>query len=723
MKLSEKHLPFIVPERLDLDLLLFRRVFGRLNRVCGDDSDEIPVRSFEIAVQTLFTVLGMDKNTFDASSYDVDSSGTVGWTEFVSVWRSTKIQYSVKPLDRLYVMLEDPSSCILGRILSIIMTLVILFSVISFFLATLPSMQTQSCSSCRPVTKPVFNHIEIVCVTVFTFDYVSRLFACAGSKTETNFEQVLDIVTSFRPYRRPTVTQRVKQFLVRPINVVDLISVLPFYFELILQTDDHNDHGTVIRIIRITRFARLLKLGKYSQAFQLFGRILTRSLSAFWVLMFYLFIALSLAASLAYFAESGEWDPSFGGVGAFIRMSSTGEPEVSPFKSIPHSFWWAIATLTTVGYGDIVPTTNIGKAIGCCTMVTGVLVLAMPISVISGNFSEVLREMHEERAVFNKQKQEDHKAVIAALEGMDPHKRGKQILVELFDDDGGGHHPNFLGECICELPFGQEYAKVCFAQDLRPNNIKGGAKSGECGHVNLSCIWEPDYGSEDDDEHEGHRGYLTVSIHHVENLPRPGWFDLNDNVFVVMTVWPRSPDVHGIVAPESFRTRSIKRDVTVRWEEKHEFSYDWREMAQPQSAALHSMSRRLSVQKHLASSADKQSNLEKIRLTSPTEDDAMDMLRQTQELLTQVVQSQKELLKRVVRIEEVVCERTHTSHRKQTDSSVQSLLDDPKSEAAPNRHEQLSVEAVVQVDTTASSLGDCQALFTSVIPGSVNLLQ
>ena len=64
-------------------------------------------------------------------------------------------------------------------------------------------------------------------------------------------------------------------------------------------------------------------------------------------------------------------------------------PPRTPFESIPQSFWWCIVTYTTVGYGDMAPVTVIGQMIGCCTMITGLLILAMPISVLSSNFGEV----------------------------------------------------------------------------------------------------------------------------------------------------------------------------------------------------------------------------------------------------------------------------------------------------------------------------------------------
>ena len=118
-------------------------------------------------------------------------------------------------------------------------------------------------------------------------------------------------------------------------------------------------------------------------------------MSALYILFFYLFLGCCFMGSLIYYFEMGTWDSERG---EYMRYNIVKrETEPSPFYSIPESFWWCIVTYTTVGYGDIVPATASGQTIGVITMVLGILVLALPISVMSSNFSDVWKEYQEEK--------------------------------------------------------------------------------------------------------------------------------------------------------------------------------------------------------------------------------------------------------------------------------------------------------------------------------------
>ena len=110
-----------------------------------------------------------------------------------------------------------------------------------------------------------------------------------------------------------------------------------------------------------------------------------KSQMALYLVVFSMSISMIIFGSLLYYAEEGEWNPE---TGRFMRPTLDGfSKEPTPFISIPDCFWWVIVTMTTVGYGDVSPTTPFGMTVGVLTMLNGILCLALPITVIGTNFA------------------------------------------------------------------------------------------------------------------------------------------------------------------------------------------------------------------------------------------------------------------------------------------------------------------------------------------------
>merc|ERR1719379_235165 len=121
-----------------------------------------------------------------------------------------------------------------------------------------------------------------------------------------------------------------------------------------------------------------------------------------------------------WFAEQGTWYPEnnprlsalstpISGRGAWLRHTGSKDEydlEESPFQSIVHSFWYVIVTITTVGYGDISPTTPVGKTVGALTILNGIIVLAMPIGVVGANFSAGYYKVLEDKKRRRKMKEQ-----------------------------------------------------------------------------------------------------------------------------------------------------------------------------------------------------------------------------------------------------------------------------------------------------------------------------
>ena len=125
----------------------------------------------------------------------------------------------------------------------------------------------------------------------------------------------------------------------------------------------------------------------------MFTQVIATSVDAMILLLFFLTIAVILFGSLVYYAEKGEWNHELNG---FARLDVTGqEYELTPFTSIPASFWWVVTTTTTVGYGDFYPTSVEGKLIGFVTMLMGILALALPVTIIGTNFAKIYRQMRD----------------------------------------------------------------------------------------------------------------------------------------------------------------------------------------------------------------------------------------------------------------------------------------------------------------------------------------
>ncbi|KAL7072046.1 hypothetical protein ACQ4LE_008458 [Meloidogyne hapla] len=160
------------------------------------------------------------------------------------------------------------------------------------------------------------------------------------------------------------------------LNVLDFVAVAPFFINLILHdAENKNSSSTsfaVLRIVRLVRVFRIFKLSRHFTGLQVLGKTFRASIQEFFLLIFFMGIALVLFSSGVYFAEQGE--PG------------------TKFTSIPATFWFVLATMTTVGYGDLVPNGVYGKIVGSCCALIGVLTLALPVPIIVANFKRFYRQ-------------------------------------------------------------------------------------------------------------------------------------------------------------------------------------------------------------------------------------------------------------------------------------------------------------------------------------------
>lgn len=150
-------------------------------------------------------------------------------------------------------------------------------------------------------------------------------------------------------------------------GVIDLLAVLPTYFSLILPG---SQYLLVIRILRVLRIFRILKFVQFVAEAQLLGKALRASRKKITVFLFVVFTVVVIFGSLMYLIEGEE----------------------NGFESIPHSIYWAIVTLTTVGYGDISPHTALGRTLASFIMILGYGIIAVPTGIVTAELATVKRE-------------------------------------------------------------------------------------------------------------------------------------------------------------------------------------------------------------------------------------------------------------------------------------------------------------------------------------------
>lgn len=248
---------------------------------------------------------------------------------------------------RVFRVLEltDPDDR-LTRWFGAFISIVILASIVALILETVESIETRFASG--------FRIFEIFAVAVFTVEYILRVWSC----------------TSDERYRHP-IAGRLR-YALTPMVLIDLLAFAPFYITLGLATAVDT---RFLRALRLLRLLRLLKLGRYVRALALMSRVVKERRAELVISILIVIILLILSSSAMYMVENHA------------------QPEKS--SSIPETMWWSIATLTTVGYGDVAPITPAGKVLGGFIAVLGIGLVALPAGILASGFSEALRDRYK----------------------------------------------------------------------------------------------------------------------------------------------------------------------------------------------------------------------------------------------------------------------------------------------------------------------------------------
>ncbi|XP_031565631.1 potassium voltage-gated channel subfamily A member 2-like [Actinia tenebrosa] len=331
--------------------------------------DDISDKTFEKELE----FYGIEKSRYDSYS---------------SIEEETEKQKDIEQLPenpikrKLWLCFEYPRSSTVARILAFWSIIIICGSTVSFCIETLPPLKIQKEFSVTEYVTTVKN---------VTIQVASRAFLPLISPQSTRNITVTKNVTtsSHRVYKADLIdywfiieafcvswftveylvriysAPSLRRFLISPMGILDIIAILPFYITLAVKdTTFEVQSFTVLRALRLFRVLRIFKLSRYSSALGLLVKTLSSSSEQLKSLCFCAFIGMLLFSSAIYFAENNK----------------------TTYPSIPHSFWWTIITMTSVGYGDVVPTTLAGKLVGSFCAMSGIILFCLPTPVLVSNF-------------------------------------------------------------------------------------------------------------------------------------------------------------------------------------------------------------------------------------------------------------------------------------------------------------------------------------------------
>jgi voltage-gated potassium channel len=248
------------------------------------------------------------------------------------VWPS-----AAKLRGRLYEILHhgtvgDRTSRSVGQFI----VLLIIVNLIAVTLESMPDLAEQY--------GPLFTAVEIVSLTLFTLEYALRVWVAVD-----------------HPPNHHLGSHRARlRFILSPMGIVDLLAVFPFWFALVVPAD--------LRVILVFRVVRFLKLTRYSAGMSSLLHVIYAERRALFGCFIILMGATLIAASIMHVIERNVQPEKFG--------------------TIPDAMWWAIVTLGTLGYGDVVPVTALGRVVAGVTIFFGLIMVALPVGIVASAFAE-----------------------------------------------------------------------------------------------------------------------------------------------------------------------------------------------------------------------------------------------------------------------------------------------------------------------------------------------
>ncbi|XP_076593976.1 voltage-gated potassium channel regulatory subunit KCNG4-like [Chaetodon auriga] len=290
-------------------------------------------------------------------------------------WRQTRRRLTALVVqDSLFHMLgeamENPHSGLAGKVFAFLSVTMVVITVVSLCISTMPApcQLEEATGECSQRCCNLFV-VESVCVAWFSFEFLVRFFH-ARSKLE---------------------------FVRGPLNIIDAAAILPYYVSLFLELGGESVQlivagagkgtldklGLILRVMRALRILYVMRLARHSMGLQTLGVTIQRSMTDFGLLLLFVCVAVTLFSPLVHLAESE------------LAPNAATSPQLS-FSSIPASYWWSIISVTTVGYGDMVPHSIPGQLVALISILSGILILSFPSTSIFHTFHRTYIELKEE---------------------------------------------------------------------------------------------------------------------------------------------------------------------------------------------------------------------------------------------------------------------------------------------------------------------------------------
>ncbi len=244
---------------------------------------------------------------------------------------------------RTYQLFENPYSSRINQIINQGVMLLITLNIIAIIFESVDSIYAK--------WGVWFQWFELISVILFTIEYIARVWSSIEATDDKN---------------QSPIKARLR-YMMTPMALIDLLSILPYYLTVFLSVD--------LRFMRMLRLLRIFKLTRYSSSMEILLTVFRDEAKSFGSAFFILIMVLVISASGIYLFENDAQPDAFG--------------------SIPQSLWWAIATLTTVGYGDVSPITAGGKLFGSAVMIVGIGIVALPTGILASAFAEELRSRRQ----------------------------------------------------------------------------------------------------------------------------------------------------------------------------------------------------------------------------------------------------------------------------------------------------------------------------------------
>jgi voltage-gated potassium channel len=219
------------------------------------------------------------------------------------------------------------------------------YFLVALIILNVIAVALETLSGLTPQAHNILRLFEVISVTVFTIEYLLRIY-----------------ISDITHPAKNRITAALK-FMFSPYGLIDLLAILPFYLPFVIKVDLR-----FLRVIRLVRFFRVFKIGRYNTTLKLIGDVMKEKRNA--IGLTFLIACLMLLVS------------------AFVMYSVENPMQPDKFPNVFASLWWAVATLTTVGYGDIYPITALGKIVSSIVAFLGIGLIALPTGIISSGFVE-----------------------------------------------------------------------------------------------------------------------------------------------------------------------------------------------------------------------------------------------------------------------------------------------------------------------------------------------